>query len=538
MAFDNLSLDIITERLNRELEGAVFGKPFAVSKNDYAIPYTVQEEVGYRHGSLIFSMDPNHPLVSITKQRFEKVLSNTPFFNSLKKMTNSKVTSVKKLKGERVITISMEASKEELDEINDGFDFIFELFPSHPNCYLIAYPYGKIVSLYRSKVDIEKGVALTRNADYHYPDEREVLSPEMETIDEAKPYLTNACYKKLLQCVKDGHDEKEAIASLSRSKQLYVIGNDILPWHFYHEEAKEIDVSNIYSFYVANQKQQAKLDRNKELIMLIERSLKTAKKKESNLHKDLETANKNLIFERYGQIIYQYQAEINEGDTFIEAEGYKIPLNPKLNAPNNANYYFKKYRKAKSAISILSNLIDNTKYEIEYLEKKLEEAKDGTPRDIMELKTELLQTGYIKEKQTKKNKTKSNKPSKAKRYEPHYILLENGKIGFGMNGLQNETLTFDIASKEDLFLHIKDRPGAHVVILAGRENDEVVKTACELALYLSHQEEGEIYVTQRKNVKKNPEKIGLVNLLSYKVIYLREVRKSSKELFAKVLKTE
>ncbi len=272
--------------------------------------------------------------------------------------------------------------------------------------------------------------------------------------------------------------------------------------------------------------------------MLIERSLKTAKKKESNLHKDLETANKNLIFERYGQIIYQYQAEINEGDTFIEAEGYKIPLNPRLNAPTNANYYFKKFRKAKTAITIHSNLIDNTKYEIEYLEKKLEEAKDGTPRDIMELKTELLQTGYIKEKQTKKNKTKSNKPSKAKRYEPHYILLENGKIGFGMNGLQNETLTFDIASKEDLFLHIKDRPGAHVVILAGRENDEVVKTAAELALYLSHQEEGEIYVTQRKNVKKNPEKIGLVNLLSYKVIYLREVRKSSKELFAKVLKTE
>ncbi len=536
MAFDNLSLEIITERLNRELEGALLGKPFAVSKNDYAVPYSVQEEHGYRHGSIIFSLDPNHPLISITKQRFEKVVCNTPFFNSLKKMTNATVRKVKKLRGERVITVSMDASKEDIEEVNDGFDFIFELFPSHPNCYLIAYPYGKIVSLYRSKVDIEKGIAVTRNADYHYPPEREVLSFEVETLEEAKNYLTNACYKKLAKCVEEGHDEKKAIADLSSSKKLYVIGNDILPFHFYREDAEEIDVSNIYSFFVSNQKQQAKLERNKELITLIEHSLKTAKKKESNLHKDLETAKQNMIYERYGQIIYQYQAEIDPGDTCIEAEGYKITLNPKLNAPNNANAYFRKYRKAKSAVTILAGLIDKTGYEIEYLEKKLEEAKDGTPRDILELKAELLQTGYIKEKQTKK--TQSKKPSKAKRYEPHYIVLENGKIGFGMNGLQNETLTFDIASKEDLFLHIKDRPGAHVVVLAGQENDEVVKTACELCLYLSHQEEGEIYAAKRKDVKKNPEKIGLVNILKYKVILLKEVRKSSKELFSKVLKSE
>ncbi len=72
-------------------------------------------------------------------------------------------------------------------------------------------------------------------------------------------------------------------------------------------------------------------------------------------------------------------------------------------------------------------------------------------------KSELLEEGYIKEKQGKKSAIAH--VSKKRNYEPHYLLLEDGsKIGFGMNGLQNENLTFNIAKKEDLFFHVKDYP--------------------------------------------------------------------------------
>ena len=63
-----------------------------------------------------------------------------------------------------------------------------------------------------------------------------------------------------------------------------------------------------------------------------------------------------------------------------------------------------------------------------------------------------LEEGYIKEKQ---GRNTVYKVSKKHSYDPHYLIVPEGKIGFGRNGLQNEELTFKRASKEDTFLHVK-----------------------------------------------------------------------------------
>ena len=152
----------------------------------------------------------------------------------------------------------------------------------------------------------------------------------------------------------------------------------------------------------------------------------------------------------------------------------------------------------------------------------------------MELKSELLEEGYIREAQGKKNNIK--KVNRRKAYEPHYLNVNGGRIGFGMNGLQNEELTFQVAGKDDLFVHVKDYPGSHVVVLEGKENPEVVDLAMELALYLSHLDSGEVYLAKRKYVKKNPSRIGLVNILKYEVKVVKYIRKESLNLFRKELK--
>ena len=182
----------------------------------------------------------------------------------------------------------------------------------------------------------------------------------------------------------------------------------------------------------------------------------------------------------------------------------------------------------------MADLIIKTKDEISYLEKKLMEAGDGTPRDIMELKSELLEEGYIKEKQ---GRNTVYKVSKKHRYDPHYIVLKEGKIGFGMNGLQNEELTFNVAKKEDIFFHVKDYPGAHV-ILFDSNNKDMVTMACELALYLSHLDNGTVMIAKRKDVKKNPNKIGLVNILKYETLVIKFIRPESLTIFKKALKAE
>ncbi len=537
MAVDNLSLSIIVNRLSEQLENATLGRPFSLGNGAYAFPYSeVLSPDNIRHGSFLFTMEPTNPFVAYSKQRFEKIPENSPFFNSLRKLAGGKVLSVRKHQGERILTLHIKASEEDITETNESYDFILELFPNRPNCYIIAYPYGRIVSLYHEHTDMEKGIFITRNAVYQYPDERESLPYHLEDAEQARPYLPNATLRYLKTYVnEEKHDLDTALKSMKDSNSIYIIKKDIISFDFGRKDAVKVDVSDIYTHFVSNQKELARLNKVKELVALIEKAVKIAKKKKINLENDLVTAKDRMKFLEYGQIIYLYQGEIRKGDKMLKRDGYEIPLNPLYDAPKNANTYFKKYQKAKTALSILGGLIEKTNDEIEYLEKKLMEAKDGTPRDVMELKSELLEEGYIKEKQ---GRNTVYKVSKKHRYEPHYIILPQGKVGFGMNGLQNEELTFQIAKKDDLFLHVKDYPGSHVVILEGKENDEVLRFACELALYLSHLDNGTVMVAKRKDVKKNPTRIGLVNLLHYETLVVKTIREESLRIIKKELKKD
>lgn len=97
---------------------------------------------------------------------------------------------------------------------------------------------------------------------------------------------------------------------------------------------------------------------------------------------------------------------------------------------------------------------------------------------------------------------KETKSIKKKSYEPHYLNIGNAKIGFGLNDLQNETLTFEIARSNSLFFHVKDHPGSHVVILNGQDDNNIRTIACELALYLSHQKDGDVMYTEKDLLRK------------------------------------
>lgn len=538
MALDNITLDIIVKKLKTELEGARFSNPMFLGGFDYGFPYSEirDDDQKGRHGTFIFSLNSTNPFLCYSYDRFTKVNDNSPFFNGLRKLSLSTISKVEKIPGERIIVIHLKANPNDLTEINTGYDLIIEMFPNHPNVLTVAYPYGKIVSLYKERTNLEKGLFVTRNTYYNFPKPRPTLPNELNDLEEAKPYLNNNLFKHLKKYIEEKNiNLNDALLELNSSSSIYIRGKEILPLSFGLEDVKKVEIENIYSTFVEDQKELAKRDKEKELLALIEKAIKVNDKKINNLKLDLEEAKEHMVYMEYGQMIYLYQGEIKKGDTLLERDGYSIPLDPRFDAPNNANRYFKRYRKAKAAIDILKNLIEKANDDNEYLRKKLIEASDGTPRDIMELKSELLEEGYIKESQGKKNNIK--KVNKKKTYEPHYIDIPNkGKIGFGMNGLQNEELTFNIATKDNYFLHVKDYPGSHVVILKGEDDEDVMNLALELALYLSHLESGEVYIAKRKYVKKNPSRIGLVNILQYEIKVVKYIRKESIEIFKKILK--
>ena len=158
-----------------------------------------------------------------------------------------------------------------------------------------------------------------------------------------------------------------------------------------------------------------------------------------------------------------------------------------------------------------------TSDEIAYYESCLAQSKYMNEDDIQELAV-LLFPNKFKLGSKKKIETK-----------PGEIIVEGTKIFYGKNAKQNDLLTFKKSNKSDLFLHIKDEHGSHVVITSTNPSNEVILTACEIALLLSGKEEGEIQATEIKNVKKGSF-IGQAILTSYKSYTIKSIRSKTKKL--------
>lgn len=533
MAICSLALNTISDKIIKEVLNSRFSMPLALGKDLYAIPYSFDREdlkEDNHRGAIVFSLDSNDPFISLSYDKFSKVSENTPFFNSLKKLAFCKVVDIKKIKGERTIIFTVSTDNNSFETISPGYKLVLDIMPYRPNCLLLSLD-DVILSIYHEKINIEKDIFLSRNAKYTIAEDRRF--PTSNNIDDYKSFMCKATYKQVTGYL-SLHPEIDVYNlthTLYNSDKLYFYQNNIYPYNFKNEEFKQIEVEDIYSLLVTDQKKQAKLEKEKELISTIEKALRLADKRKERLLKDLENNKENLKFVDYGQILMLYQTEIKKGDTLFEKDSYSIPLDNKLNPIENANKYFKKYNKSKTATNILKDLLIKTDDEIEYLKKKLLEANDGTPRDIVELKGELIYLNYLK------NKGKQyNSVMRKKTFEPHYLKTTYCKIGYGNNGLQNEELTFKIAKKDDTFLHLYQYPSSHVVLLDYNDYSKALLLACELTLFLSHLDDGTIMVAKKKDVKKNPSKIGLVNILKYETITIKKIRKESLELFKNELK--
>ncbi len=527
MALDNSVISIISENLKERLEGAFFDHPYNLSTNHFAFPYhgsNCNENNG--RGTLIISVDPSNPFFTYSYDKYTKYKVDNAFINLIQKIAGYKITAVKKIKLERVVIITcVNINKENVKDI-ESFDLIIELFPQRPNIVLINHDTKMIVIAYKERIDAATNKYLNRNTEYNIISPRE-LPLKIESIDELRPFYSKQVIN-LIEKYKNRYSLTDMIEKINSSTTLYLTQKGILPLR-YDENDKEITIEKIYSFFVEDQKKLASFLKERKLYNLINDQLKINRRKLDNLEHDLMSNTQKLIYKDYGQILFLYQTEYDGTLSILEKDGYSIPLDKDKNYVENANQYFARYRKSKNSIPILNNLIETCKNDILYLEKKLLDIENGCNRDIMELKIELEETGYLKSKNKKKINRK--KKVKKKNYEPHYLIFNNFKIGYGQNDLQNETLTFSIAGIHDIFFHVKDHPGAHVVLFGESENKKNQELAAELALHLSHLDSGDVYMTKIKYVKKNRQKKGLVTFKSYQLITIKKIKDSSLKIF-------
>lgn len=241
----------------------------------------------------------------------------------------------------------------------------------------------------------------------------------------------------------------------------------------------------------------------------------------------------------YGELLFANIYNLKEG-SFAEVLNYyedpptvvRIELEEEKSIKNNANRYFNRYKKLKSSYENALNLLDEVKEEIFYLENVITHIENADDFETLEdIRHELSEGGYVKS-QTKGRKARKEE-TKSK---PIHIVSEEGyDIYIGRNNKQNEELTLRFASQNDLWLHVKDAPGSHVIVRTGAKNGGITQKVIEeaasyAAFYSSHRSSTNVVVdfTRVKHVRKIPKsKPGMVSYTNQKSIVVKPREASS-----------
>ncbi|MDP9699561.1 putative ribosome quality control (RQC) complex YloA/Tae2 family protein [Paenibacillus intestini] len=216
-------------------------------------------------------------------------------------------------------------------------------------------------------------------------------------------------------------------------------------------------------------------------------------KKLDNLNKDLLEADDADKYRLWGELLFASLHLVNKGDKSVELINFydedqgniTIQLDPLLTPSDNAQRYFKRYNKYKNSLAVIHEQLGKTKDEIAYLDNLLQQLSIASMNDIEEIRDELVQQGYLRDRNKKgKKKKKNDRPT------VHQFTSSEGiDILVGKNNLQNEYVTNRLASANDTWLHTKDIPGSHVVIRSTDFGEATLEEAAQLAAYFSQAKE-------------------------------------------------
>ncbi|MCJ7834062.1 NFACT family protein [Cuneatibacter sp. NSJ-177] len=280
-----------------------------------------------------------------------------------------------------------------------------------------------------------------------------------------------------------------------------------------YPDAQEKDfpsMSQVLETYYAEKSTVTRIrQKSSELRRIVQTALERNYKKYDLQQKQQKDTEKREKYRVYGELIQTYGYELSGGEKSLTAPNYyddnkelAIPLDPTLSAQENAQKYFERYNKLKRTYEALIDLLAETKAEIDHLESiRTALAIALQEEDLVEIKRELQDSGYIKKHAGDKKKVKiTSRPF-------HYLSSDGFHIYVGKNNFQNEELTFQFANGGDWWFHAKGIPGSHVIVKTeGKElPDRVYEEAGQLAAYYSSARDAdkvEVDYIQKKQVKK------------------------------------
>lgn len=557
MAFDGITIANIVHELNASILDGRINK-IAQPESDELL-LTIKLPRGQKR--LYISASASLPLIYLTDTNKPSPMTAPNFCMLLRKhIQNGRITGIYQPKLERIICFEIE----HLDELGDlcKKKLIVEIMGKHSNI-IFCNEEGMIIDSIKhvsSQMSSVREVLPGRT--YFIPDTMEKLDPLTVDISHfsdglrKKPMpLSKALYTTFTGvspvvaeeiCYLSGIESGITPSEISEDVMLHLFNQFSLYFeqvtlsaftpaiyykgpepkeyaalplsHFSMYEKKDFSsISQLLETFYSEKNNLTRIrQKSVDLRRVVQNALERNRKKYDLQFKQIRDTENRDKYKVYGELIHTYGYHLEEGAKKLEALNYytnemiTIPLDPQKSAMDNAKKYFEKYNKQKRTFEALTELIQETKDEITYLESVSNSLDIALSEDdLIQIKEELTEAGFIRRKYTKKKEKILSKPF-------HYISSDGYHIYVGKNNLQNEELTFHFAVGNDWWFHAKGVPGSHVIVKTNGDElpDRTFEEAGRLAAYYSKNrgaEKVEIDYVEKKHVKKpNGSKPGFV----------------------------
>ena len=498
MALDGIVIANITQELKDTLLGSRIYKIAQPETDELLITFKTKEGQ-YR---LTLSANASLPLVCLTKHNKPSPMTAPNFCMLLRKhLNNGRVLSITQPGLERIIDIEVE----HLNEMGDlcSKHLIVEIMGKHSN---IIFCDNNIIldSIKHVSAQISSVREVLPGKPYFIPNTTDKLNPleaNMQSfcaiLKTSPASILKTLYQKYTgisplvsqQICSDACINPELSANaLDEKDQVHLYNifshvmdyvkcnqytpniyfdNDVpkdfasIPLSMFDKTVSYHSISElIVDFYSKKEMITRIRQKSSDLRRIVSNALERSYKKQDIQEKQINDTEKRDKFKVYGELINTYGYNIPEGSKSFKALNYytnteiEIPLDSTLTAKENAIKYFNKYNKLKRTYEAGSKQLNDTQNEIIHLESIATSLDIATSEeDLIQLKQELIDSGYIHKKINTKRKEKStSKPF-------HYISSDGFDIYVGKNNYQNDELTFKFAKNDDWWFHAKQKIG-------------------------------------------------------------------------------
>lgn len=489
MALSNKFIEILVNQIKNDLIDVHINKLTMLNDSDFLISKSKK-----CRQKLFISLNNREPFITLCEEERTFSSKSNNFLISLKKeLEDARILDVYKSPNDRIVVIKISNTSDAY--VKYYRTLYIELIPNQTNL-ILCNEADIIVSCFKT-TPLESERFINKGAQYVLPNH--INNSNLSQFEEQKlSQFPSQTYESLYN--------DEGIYSVIKTNT-----------------SKDITLNDIYNNYLDTMEKNHREDLSFEVTNTVKRHIKSLNKKLISLESELKSTAKMEDFKLYGELLLTYQNTFAYPCNDVELCGYKIPLDPSIKISDNANKYFAKYHKMKRSVAHLNEQIEITKEKIQYFMLLDNQLKSSNDADLKGIEFELIENGYITKKILKKQSRQSQGMS-----QPYYYYVDNVKIGFGKNNFQNNYLTFTLAKPDFIFMHVKDRPGSHVIIFDANPSNHVLETAASIALINAKLDDGEVQMTAKKNVKKI-NSVGMVSLSTYQSVYIKQINPKLRE---------